>query len=132
MPERTARLASLLCHQPRLFTTVLPATQAELWSRLVGDEAKPLPGNVGRFQPSTNSHWGRAIKGMRGRGDLIEVGAGDEVKWTLGPGAASIETAGWPDGRAGFVVAHLRAHGVESILPSLEPAVLEFVDARAA
>lgn len=132
MPERTARLASLLCQQPRLFTTVLSEGQAELWSRLVGDEAKLLPANVARFQPSTNSHWGGAIKNMRVRGDLIEAGAGDEVMWTLGPGAASIETAGWPDGRAGFVVAHLRAHGVESILPSLEPAVLEFVDVRAA
>lgn len=132
MPERTARLASLLCQQPRLFTPVLSEGQAELWSRLVGDEAKPLPANVARFQPATNSHWGRAIKNMRVRGDLIEAGAGSEVTWTLGPGAASIETAGWPDGRAGFVVVHLRAHGVESILPSLEPAVLEFVDVRAA
>ncbi len=132
MPERTARLASLLCQQPRLLTTVLPAAQAKLWSRLVGDEAQPLPANVARFQPATNSHWGRVIKGMRVRGDLIEAATGSEVTWTLGSGAASIETASWPDGRAGFVVAHLRAHGVESILPSLEPAVLEFVDARAA
>ncbi|WP_187395148.1 restriction endonuclease subunit S [Pigmentiphaga aceris] len=132
MPERTARLATLLCQQPHLFTIALSEKQAKLWSRLVGGEAKPLPGNVTRFQPATNNRWGRAIKDMRVRGDLIEVGASDEVTWTLGPGAASIDTAGWPDGRASFVVAYLRAHGVESILPSLEPAVLDFVNVRAA
>lgn len=132
MPEREARLAALLCQQPRLFTAVLPAAQATQWSRLVGDEARPLPTQVARFLPAINSHWGRAIKGMRARGDLVEASLGDDITWALGPGTASIETASWPDGRAGFVVAHLRAHGIVSVLPLLEPSALEFVDARAA
>lgn len=132
MPERTARLATLLCQHPHLFIPALPAAQAKLWSRLVGDEALPLPANVARFQPATNSPWGRAILGMRMRSDLVEAGTGDDVTWALGPGAAAIATAGWPDGRAGFVVAHLRAHGLASILPALASAEQAFVDARAA
>ncbi len=132
MPEREARLASLLCQQPRLFTAVLPAAQATQWSRLVGDEARPLPTQVLRFQPAINSHWGRAIKGMRARGDLVEAGLGDDITWALGPGAASIDTTGWPDGRVGFVVAYLRTHGIASVLPSLAPSAQEFVDVRAA
>ena len=132
MLEREARLAALLCQQPRLFSTVLPAAEATQWSRLVGDEARPLSTQVRSFRPAINSHWGRAIKAMRARDDLLEAGLGDGITWALGAGAASIETAGWPDGRAGFVVAYLRAHGMTSVLPMLEPSAQEFVDARAA
>lgn len=132
MPEREARLAVVLCQQPRLFAAVLPAAQATQWSRLVGDEARPLPAQMRSFQPAVNGQWARAIKGMRARDDLVEAGLGDGITWALGAGAASIETAGWPDGRAGFVVAYLRAHGIASVLPLLEPSAQEFVDVRAA
>jgi hypothetical protein len=98
----------------------------------VGDEARPLPTQVLSFQPAINSHWGRTIKGMRARDDLVEAGLGDGITWALGAGAACIETAGWPDGRARFVVAHLRAHGTDSVLPLLESSAQEFVDAKAA
>lgn len=132
MPELDARLATLLCQQPRVFTTVLPAAQAKQWVRLVGEEAKPLPAQVARLQPASNSPWGKAIKRMRARGDLAEAGSGVDTTWSLGPGASAIITAGWPDGRAAFVVAHLRAHGVASILPALAPADQAFVHVRAA
>lgn len=132
MPERDARLATLLCQQPRLFTTVLPAAQAKQWSRLVGDDAKALPAKVARIQPAANHHWGQAFKRMRASGDLVESGSGDNATWALGSGAVGITTTGWPDGRAAFVVAHLRAHGIASVLPALEPAAQEFVNVRAA
>jgi type I restriction enzyme S subunit len=132
MPERDARLATLLCQQPRLFTTVLPAAQAKQWSRLVGNDAKPLPAKVARIQPAANHHWGQAIKRMRASGDLVESGSGDNATWALGSGAVGTTTTGWPDGRAAFVVAHLRAHGIASVLPALEPAAQEFVNVRAA
>lgn len=132
VPEREARLAALLCQQPRLFTAVLPAVQAASWSRLIGDEARPLPTQLLHFQPAINGHWGRAIKGMRARGDLVEAGFGDDITWALGPGAAGIETEGWADGRAGFVAAYLRAHGIASVLPLLESSAQEFVYAKAA
>ena len=87
---------------------------------------------MARFQPAINSHWGRAITSMRARSDLVETSQGDDLRWALGPGAAAIVTTGWADGRAGFVVAHLRAKGVHSILPKLEPAAQAFVNVRAA
>ena len=132
MPELDARLATLLCQQPRVFTAVLSTAQAKEWLRLVGDEAKPLPVQVSRLQPVSNSPWSQAIQRMRARDDLMESGSGNIATWSLGPGASSIITAGWPDGRAAFVAAHLRAHGVASVLPALEPADREFVHVRAA
>lgn len=132
MPQMQARLATSLCQQPRFFTSVLPADQAAQWRRLVGSEADPLPAQVSSLQPPTNNHWRRALVGMRTRGDLIESGIGPEETWTLGSGAAHIETPGWPEGRAGWVVAYLQAHGAEAILPLLEPAAWELINVKAA
>lgn len=132
MPQMQARLATLMCQQPRLFTAVLPADQGVQWCRLVGAAAEPLPAHVASFQPATNSQWRRALAGMRARGDLVESGSGPQETWALGPGAVQIETAGWPDGRAGWVVAHLQSCGVGAILPALEPAAREFVNVKAA
>jgi type I restriction enzyme S subunit len=132
MSPMQARLASLLCQQPRLFTAVLPADQAVQWCRLVGAAAEPLPAQVASFQPATNSQWRRALAGMRARGELVESGSGPQETWALGPGAVHIETVGWPDGRAGRVVAHLQSCGLEAILPILEPELREFVYAKAA
>lgn len=131
-PQAQARLAYLLCEQPRLLSAVLPEALAQQWQRLVGDEARPVSAEVSVLQPAVNIAWRRAVIGMRARGDLLEVGAGADAKWALGAGADAIDTSGWPQGRAGFVVGYLRAHGSESVLPTLEPAQREFVDARAA
>lgn len=132
MPQMQARLAAVLCLQPRQMTAVLPAEQAAQWQRLVGPVADLLPTQVARLQPATDSAWRKALLGMRARGDLVEEGSGPQATWALGPGAGQIETAGWPEGRAGWVVAYLRAQGAEAILPLLEPLTVEFVHARAA
>lgn len=132
MPQMQARLAAVLCLQPRQMTAVLPAEHAAPWQRLVGSTADPLPTQVARLQPATDGAWRKALLGMRARGDLVEEGSGPQATWALGPGAGQIETAGWPQGRAGWVVAYLRAQGVEAILPLLEPLTVEFVHARAA
>lgn len=132
MPQMQARLAAVLCLQPRQMTAVLPTEQAAQWQRLVGPAADPLPAQVARLQPATDSAWRKALGGMRARGDLVEEGSGPQATWALGNGAGQIETAGWPQGRAGWVVAYLRAHGAEAILPLLEPLTVEFVHARAA
>ena len=132
MPQVQARLATLLCQQPRLFTAVLPVDQGAQWRRLVGIAAEPLPAQVASVQPAINSQWRRALAGMRARGDLIESGSGQQATWVLGAGAVQIQTAGWPDGRAAWVVAHLQSCGVETILPALEPAAREFVNVTAA
>lgn len=132
MPQDQARLAMMLCLQPRLFTAALPAHDASLWRRLVGAEAEPLPASVAALQPAINAPWGRALGGLRARGDVVTSGPGPTDTWSLGPGADRVETAGWPDGRAAWVVAHLRAYGVEAILPLLPTAAVDFVHARAA
>lgn len=132
MPQTQARLAAVLCLQPRQMAAVLPAEQATHWQRLVGPAADPLPTQVVRLQPAIDIAWRTALLGMRARGDLVEAGSGPQATWALGRGAGQIETAGWPEGRAGWVVAYLRAHGVEVILPLLEPLIVEFVHARAA
>lgn len=131
MPQAQARLAAVLCQQPRLMTAALPAEQAMQWRRLVGSLADPLPTQVTLFHPATSSQWRKALAGMRARGDLVETGTTLQGTWALGSGAAQIETAGWPDGRAGWVVAYLRAHDIETILPVLESPIVEFVYARA-
>ena len=132
MPQDTARLATLLCLQPRLLTAALPAEHASQWCRLVGDAAAPLPAQVVTLQPAFNTPWRNAISKMRARGDLVESGSGVRGTWALGPDAARIDTAGWPDGRAGWVVHYVQMHGVEAVLPTLATEVLEFVHARAA
>lgn len=132
MPQDTARLATLLCQQPRLLTAALPPEQATQWRRLVGDAAAPLPAQVLTLQPSFNAPWRNAISKMRARGDLIESGAGPQGTWALGPDAARADTASWLDGRAGWVVHYLKTHGVEAVLPALATEAQEFVHARAA
>lgn len=131
MPQAQARLAAVLCQQPRLMTAALPAEQAMQWRRLVGSLADPLPTQVTLLHTATSSQWRKALAGMRARGDLMETGTALQGTWALGSGAAQIETAGWPDGRAGWVVAYLRAHDIETILPALESPIVEFVYARA-
>lgn len=132
MPQDTARLATLLCLQPRLLTAALPADHAAQWSRLVGDAAAPLPAQVVTLQPAFNTPWRNAISKMRAREDLVESGSGVRGTWALGPDAGRVDTTGWPDGRAGWVVHYLQTHGVEAVLPTLATEVQEFVHARAA
>lgn len=132
MPQDQARLAAVLCLQPRLFTAALPAHDAAAWRRLVGAEAEPLPASMPALQPAVNAHWRRALAGLRARDDLVASGSGPQDTWALGPGAVRVDTTSWPDGRAGWVVAYLRAHGVEAVLPLLPTAAVDFVHAHAA
>ncbi|MBK6714997.1 MAG: restriction endonuclease subunit S [Burkholderiales bacterium] len=132
MPQQQARLAALLCLQPRLFTAALPAEHAKQWRRLVGQAAEPLPAQVASLQPALNTPWRRALAGMRGRGDLLESGQGTLAAWSLGPEACHVDTSGWPDGRAAFTLAYLQTQGVDVVLPTLSMEAQEFVHARAA
>ncbi len=132
VPQDTARLATLLCLQPRLLTAALPAEHTTQWRRLVGEAADPLPAQVVTLQPAFNTPWRNAISKMRARGDLVESAAGAQSTWALGPDAKRVDTLGWPDGRAGWVVHYLQTHGVEAVLPTLATEVQEFVHARAA
>ena len=55
---------------------------------------------------ATSQEWGAALSGLRGRGRLVENL--DQNTWALGVGTDAIDTTGWPEGRAGFVVNALR------------------------
>ncbi|MBN8488187.1 MAG: hypothetical protein J0M20_10765 [Burkholderiales bacterium] len=131
MPQDQARLAAVLCLQPRLFTAALPAVQATQWCRLVGAAARPLPTQIARMQVAVNAPWGSALRKMRARGDLLESGQGQSGSWALAPSAFGVDTLDW-DGRAAWVVGHLRAHGMAALLPALTPDLSEFISARAA
>jgi len=132
IPQDQARLAAVLCLQPRLFSAALPAAQAAQWCRLVGAAAQPLPTQVARLQVAVATPWGNALRKMRARGDLLETGQGSHGSWALAPSALGVDTTGWPDGRAAWVVGHLRAQGMAALLLALPPEVSEFLHARAA
>jgi hypothetical protein len=103
MDRRQARLASLLCLEPHLLASMLDKTESAQWARLVGNEAKKA---ASAFIDATSQEWGAALTGLRGRERVVEDL--QQNTWALGTGADAIDTSGWPEGRAGFVVNVLR------------------------
>lgn len=103
MDRRQARLASLLCLEPHLLATVLDRTEKVQWTRVVGSDAKKA---ASASIDATSQEWGAALSGLRGRERVLEDL--QQNTWALGTGAEGIDTSGWPEGRAGFVVNVLR------------------------
>jgi hypothetical protein len=130
-PSRTVRLAAAMMLEPHLLTSLLPADQAREWRRLAGEEAEPRSGNVVGFAARTNQGWGVAVSNHRGNGRLSEdLSAGT---WAPGPGLDAFDTAGWPDGRAGFVLAALRQLDLDQTVTSMPDEVRGWItDAAAA
>ncbi|HTR56147.1 MAG TPA: N-6 DNA methylase [Kofleriaceae bacterium] len=103
MDRRVARLASLLCLEPHLMAAMLNKTEKSQWSRVVGVDAKKA---ASASIDATSQEWGAALAGLRGRERVLE-----DLQlntWTLGTGTDAIDTSGWPEGRAEFVVNVLR------------------------
>jgi N-6 DNA Methylase len=125
MDRRQARLASLFCLEPHLLMPMIDKTEKAQWARVVGDDARKVPS---ASIDSTSQEWGAALTGLRGRERLIESHQGDT--WALGTGAGAIDTKGWPDGRANFVVNLLRrlqkATPAEAIVLKLPPVVQQW------
>jgi hypothetical protein len=116
-PSRSIRFATAMMLEPHLLTSLLPDAQAREWRRLVGPEAEPRSGNVVGFAARTNQGWGVTVSNHRGNGRLIEnLSAGT---WAPGPGLDVFDTAGWPDGRAGFVLEALRQLDLDQTVTSL-------------
>jgi hypothetical protein len=103
MDRRQARLAALLCLEPHLLAAMLDRTEKAQWTRVVGGDAKKA---ASTSFDATSQEWGAALTGLRGRERLLEDL--QQNTWALGTGTEAIDTSGWPEGRAGFVVNVLR------------------------
>lgn len=126
MHRGQARLASLLCLEPHLLTAMLDKAEKDHWSRVVGSDAKKT---AKASIDGTAQEWGAALAGLRGRERLLEDLQLDT--WALGKGTEAIDTSGWPEGRAGFVVNVLRrlqqAKQVDAIILKLPTRVQQWL-----
>jgi hypothetical protein len=116
-PSRTVRLAAAMMLEPHLLTSLLSEARAREWRRLIGREAEPRMGNVVGFAARTNQGWGAAVSTHRGNGRLIEnlsVGT-----WAPGSSLDAFDTAGWPDGRAGFVLEALGSLDLDATVTAM-------------
>jgi hypothetical protein len=104
-PVSDVRFVAALVLEPRLLVPLLQDRKALEWRRLVGSEADPLVGNVAAFATRNNAAWGAAVRNHRSSGRLVEDLQGGS--WAAGSGLDTIDTTGWPDGRASFVWAAL-------------------------
>ena len=130
MPIRDLRLAALLAMRPRLLTPSLSAAEAAQWKRLIGAEAEPLAVGITALQPPADHAWGNAVRGLLGRGRLVEDFAAQT--WARGAGLDSIITDGWPEGRVGMVLRVLSEQGTDKVAESVPNALWEWVNVRAA
>lgn len=130
LSARQVRLAAIMGLEPRLLHPYLNSAQSAEWVRLVGEEAAQLPAGTAQFVPPTDQHWGAVVRGLRTSGALVEdLSAGT---WGPGTGLAKIETEGWPDGRARFVLDVLMAADQNTVVEALPDEVRRWLDAQAA
>ena len=131
MPIRSVRLATALTVEPRLATPLLPHASALQWRRLVGTESDPLPSSVATFTARINAPWGTAVRNHRGNGRLTEDT--NSGTWAPGLGLEAIDTSGWPDGRAKFVLDLLKSIDLATAVSVLPNEVQRWIaDAAAA
>lgn len=129
-PRRTVRLAAAMALEPHLLTSLLPDAKGKEWRRLVGQEAEPRTGNVVGFAARTNRGWGISVSNHRGNGRLIEDSSAGT--WAPGPGLNVFDTAGWPDGRARFVLEALRSLDLDTAASSMPEEVRNWIAHAAA
>ena len=116
--------------RPRLLTPSLSADEAAQWRRLIGAEAEPLAAGVTPLQIPADHAWGNAVRGLLGRGRLVEDFAAQT--WARGQGLDSIITDGWPEGRVGVVLRVLSERGTDKVAESVPESLREWVNVRAA
>jgi hypothetical protein len=129
MPARQVRLAAMFALQPRQLKRYLSTTEASEWRRLVGAEADPLPQSAAVFDPKTDRAWGDAVRVLRASGHLVEHG---DSTWSPGANVGTLETEGWPDGRAKFVLTVLERQSTDAIIRQLPAWDRAWIDAQAA
>jgi hypothetical protein len=130
LPARQVRLAATFGLEPRLLLPHLDPKQAAEWQRLIGAEAAPLTGNAASFAPRADRTWGSAVTAHRGNGRLVEdLTTGT---WAPGPGLDAIDTAGWPDGRAGMLMRVLPHIATDAVISAIPAEIRGWIDAAAA
>ncbi len=129
-PIRTVRLAAAMMLEPHLLTPLLQPVDQSHWRRLVGQEAEPRSGNVVGFAARTTPGWNTAITNHRGNGRLIEdLAAGT---WAPGTGLDTFDTAGWPEGRASFVLNALDNLEIDTTIAAAPDEVRDWIAHAAA
>ncbi len=96
----------------------------------MGQEAGLRSGNVVDFAARTMPGWNAAVTNHRGNGRLIENLAAET--WAPGRGLDAFETAGWPDGRAGYVIDALRNLNLRTIVNAAPDEVRDWIANAAA
>lgn len=129
-PIRTIRLTAAIMLEPFLLTPLLPPQDQAQWRRLVGQEAEPRSGNVVGFAARTTPGWNAAITNHRGNGRLIEDLAGGT--WAPGTGLDAFDTAGWPEGRARFVIDALRNLNIDATMNAAPNEIRDWIAHAAA
>jgi len=133
-PMAEIRMATLLALEPRLLTPFLTADEAKHWQRLIGDDAKPLPPGVMQMFPIDTKAWANALGQLRATNRIAEDL--DDQTWAPGEKLDSLETYGWPDGRAVMAVNVAErvtmAVLIEALKDRKEEHALRFVNGEAA
>jgi hypothetical protein len=115
-PERI-RLAAILVRKPMLAAAFMDDAQAKQWLRLIGQEARPVRGNVvqiSQFQKNGVDYpWAEAIRQLRGSGALV---VGSDGKWSAGGKMPASSSQDWITGRAAIAV---------QLLSAIDPARVE-------
>jgi hypothetical protein len=125
-PIGNVRLAAVLALHPALALASVKGKEANEWRRLVGDEAESPPSGVATITQGTNRAWGDAVRHLRGMRLLVEDAS--TRTWAPGAGlAVAIDTDGWADGRARWVVELIERRGAEELLQTVRPGIRGWV-----
>jgi hypothetical protein len=115
-PERV-RLAAILVRKPVLAAAFMDEGQTREWLRLIGQEARPVIGNVvqiSQFQRNGVDYpWAEAIRQLKGSGALLVDATG---KWSAGDRMPASSGQDWIAGRASIAV---------QLLSAIDPARVE-------
>jgi len=125
------RLAALYALEPRYLTRRLSGSERAMWLRLVGSAAYvPQGANVAAFAPRIDANWQSALTQLRGMSAITEDISNQT--WAAGSRIHEFHTAGWPDGRAAFVLRALGSISFEEATTGLPPEDVAWVRAYAA
>jgi hypothetical protein len=103
--------------RPEKLTRFLPGADSEIWLRLVGPEARPLPAGVVAMPDRPDLPFDQARSWLVSRNALVQdLTAGT---WSNGSVDTGLSLDGWPEGRARFVLEATRSLGLATLLEPL-------------